>query len=116
MGAVRNHVLDCVVEAFSKANPEAARSKQDIIAMDRAERDASNQAVLKWLLRGEPAGAPKSAVDRENLASTPTPVRNRLASARASPRREELRQEGQQQRQQRPSSAGSAQSSACVVS
>merc|ERR1711971_984968 len=62
--AVRNHALDCVVEAFSKANPEAARSKQDIMAMDRAERDASNQAVLKWLLRGEPVGASKSAVDR----------------------------------------------------
>eukprot|EP00929_Paragymnodinium_shiwhaense_P052910 TRINITY_DN2648_c0_g2_i1.p2 TRINITY_DN2648_c0_g2~~TRINITY_DN2648_c0_g2_i1.p2 ORF type:complete len:198 (+),score=40.69 TRINITY_DN2648_c0_g2_i1:130-723(+) len=112
--AVRNLAIDCVVEAFSQANPEAARSKQDTAAMERAERDPGNQAVLKWLLRGDPADVPQSHLDRQNLSNVPTPARNRIAGART-----EGGQQGQQQGQpgrRRPSSAGSSNSSACVIS
>merc|ERR1712176_285468 len=82
--AVRNVAADCMVETFIRAHPSAARSPQELRAMDMAERGRENQAVLRWLLRDPDADANRCFVEsaRPNAAvhAVPTPNRQRYSN------------------------------------
>lgn len=89
--AVRNMAVDCMVETFVKAHPSLARASQELRAMDMAEKERENKAVLAWLLRDMAecgtADAKSSRASNNRVESVPTPSRSR---------------------QQRPNSQGSA--------
>merc|ERR1719454_2304857 len=49
--AVQNLEIDRVADTFLRAHPEAARSSEEIAALDRAAYDPESAAHLRWLLR-----------------------------------------------------------------
>lgn len=133
--AVQNWDVDRVAETFLRAHPKAARSAEELAALDRAAWEPESAAHLRWLLR-DPSQydcpPPESRLRPHNLA---TPQRQGTRQPQTQHRGASARQtrvqgpaQGQTPRlveghQQRPRSAEASpwqddrtQSSACVIS
>mmetsp|Transcript_13947 Transcript_13947/g.32730 ORF Transcript_13947/g.32730 Transcript_13947/m.32730 type:complete len:400 (+) Transcript_13947:51-1250(+) len=94
--AVRSPSIDRVVETFLLAHPEAARTASEIKALEAAEREPNNAAMLRWLTR------PRGSLPQEEAREVATPSRQRYSF--------------QQPQGQREAQRGSTASAACVVS
>ncbi|CAK0875273.1 unnamed protein product [Prorocentrum cordatum] len=68
--AVRNQTVDRLVETFLCAHPDAARSQEDLAAMEAAARDPDHRYMMRWLVQ-PPALRPTAA----SVRAAPTPVR-----------------------------------------
>mmetsp|Transcript_40072 Transcript_40072/g.115556 ORF Transcript_40072/g.115556 Transcript_40072/m.115556 type:complete len:406 (-) Transcript_40072:147-1364(-) len=93
--AVRSTSIDRLVDTFLLAHPEAARSEAELKAMETAERDPNNTAMLRWLTRPGPSWAGGQAETR----SAGTPARRAQANTPRTTQRQD-----------------SMSSSACVIS
>uniref|UniRef100_A0A7S1WWK8 E3 ubiquitin-protein ligase CHFR n=1 Tax=Alexandrium catenella TaxID=2925 RepID=A0A7S1WWK8_ALECA len=105
--AVRSTSIDSVVETFLLAHPKAARSEAEIKAMEMAERDPNNTAMLRWLTRPGPSwtggtsNAPRVGGPHPDARSVATPMR---------------RMQDRPPQRANQAQHDSASSSACVIS
>lgn len=124
--AVRNQTVDRLVETFLCAHPDAARSQDDLAAMEAASKDPDHRYMMRWLvqppaLRQTPASIRAAPTPhRRQPQPAPQPPPNRAASPQPP-----LRRDAQQLPAPRAAgaatpppqaSARSARSAACVIS
>jgi len=133
--AVQNLDVDKVAETFLGAHPEAARTKEELAALDRAACEPESAAHLRWLLR-DPVLNGYGSGNASAISQVATPMRNQTRQARPQsgpPARQQLAEPQPQQPQQQPASQQRAaqqrprsaevarqpehrvQSSACVI-
>merc|ERR1712187_327656 len=77
--AVHNYSVDRIVDSFLRAHPDAARAPDELAAINLADEDPQNQALLRWLLR-------EGTTREPNLSTVPMPMQRGGDSALASRR------------------------------